>query len=738
MGRIIGIDLGTTNSVASYWSRRRPKAILNTNNSPLTPSMVALDQGIRYVGEDAKDRRYKGSRNVIYSVKRFIGRDYDDPHTKAALEKMSYHGRKAENGEVEIELGESFYSPIEISAMILDNLRKDAEQALGESVTHAVITVPAYFNQRQKNATREAGQLAGLKVLRIINEPTASALSFGLEENLPEPQHILVYDFGGGTFDVSVLLVSNGNFDVLNIEGDNFLGGDDFDNLIIDKMLEELEKEAGEDYSQDASIKNILKGRAEEIKIKLSREDKYRIVEAGLAKTKRNTPLNLDYTLTRAGFEKMIADKVKDSIEITKRALEKESLSPSDIDRVLLVGGSTRIPLIRERLKEMFQNKIEVDVDPMQCVALGAAIQTAIPIEWVCASCSHVNEGTEESCRSCKRPQDEIEDDAPMIVCEICGKKNRQGRLFCWSCNATIGAVIKGVADDNQQDSEDTVIRIGDITSKNLGVEVETKDLDDKKSSLAVIIKEGTPYPTHKNLRKELYTSIAGQDWFRVPIYEVEQLEMSSDEWEHVGVVVNDKIPAGTPAETPVIIEMGIDADGILTVLSYLKKMKAETLVSKEFTFGSGETLKSGVEASLLDNLGFDRFRIFVCIEEPDIKKHLTVDHVREGKKIIAEIDEIIESKDVLRAKPMSERAKLFIDGFPPPANDLFWSIFLSNQDEISASERSEMNRLKLQMEKEAAHEDYDQANEYLSQIRMLHGKLFAKLPSNLLKDWRG
>ena len=526
MGRIIGIDLGTTNSVASYWSGRRPKAILNTNNSPLTPSMVALDQGIRYVGEDAKDRRYKGSRNVIYSVKRFIGRDYDDPKTKAALEKMSYQGRKAENGEVEIELGESFYSPIEISAMILDNLRKDAEQALGENVTHAVITVPAYFNQRQKNATREAGQLAGLKVLRIINEPTASALSFGLEENLTEPQHILVYDFGGGTFDVSILLVSNGNFDVLNIEGDNFLGGDDFDNLIIDKMLEQLEKEAGEDYSQDASIKNILKGRAEEIKIKLSREDMYRIVEAGLAKTKRNTPLNLDYTLTRAGFEKMIADKVKYSIEIIKRALEKESLSPSDIDRVLLVGGTTRIPLIRERLKEMFQNKIEIDVDPMQSVALGAAIQTAIPIEWVCASCGNVNEGTEESCRSCKHPQDEIDDDTPMISCEICGKKNRQGRLVCWSCNAKIGAVIEGVIDHNQQHSEDAVIRIGDITAKNLGVEVLIKD---KNSSLTVIIREGTPYPTHKNLRKELYTSIAGREWFRVPIYEVEQLEMGKD-----------------------------------------------------------------------------------------------------------------------------------------------------------------------------------------------------------------
>jgi len=738
MGRIIGIDLGTTNSVASFWSRRRPKAILNNNNSPLTPSMVALDQGIRYVGEDAKDRRYKGSRNVIYSVKRFIGCDYDDPETKAALEKMSYEGRKAENGEVEIELGESFYSPIEISAMILDNLRKDAEQALGEKVTHAVITVPAYFNQRQKNATREAGQLAGLKVLRIINEPTASALSFGLDENLTEPQHILVYDFGGGTFDVSILLVSNGNFDVLNIEGDNFLGGDDFDNLIIDKMLEELEKEAGEDYSQDSSIKNILKGRAEEIKIKLSRENKCRIVEAGLAKTKRNTPLNLDYTLTRADFESMIADKIKYSIEITKRALEKESLSPSDIDRVLLVGGTTRIPLIRKRLKEMFQNKIEVDVDPMQSVALGAAIQTAIPIEWVCASCGNVNEGTEERCRSCKHPQDEKDDDVPMISCETCGKENRQGRLVCWSCNTKIGAVIEGVIDDNQQQSDDAFIRIGDITSKNLGVEVEIKDLDDKDRSLAVIIREGTPYPTHKNLRKELYTSIAGREWFRVPIYEVEQLEMGSDKWEHVGVVINDEIPAGTPAETPVIIEMGIDADGILTVLSYLKKMKAETLVSKKFKFGSGETLKSDLETSHLENLGFSRFRILVCLEEVEIKKHLNVDQVREGKKIINEIDEVLESKSALRAKPMSERAELFINEFPVPVNELFWSIYLSNQDEISASERSEMNRLKLQMEKEAAHGDYDQANDYLNQIRVLNEELWAKLPSNLLKDWRG
>jgi len=183
---------------------------------------------------------------------------------------------------------------------------------------------------------------------------------------------------------------------------------------------------------------------------------------------------------------------------------------------------------------------------------------------------------------------------------------------------------------------------------------------------------------------------------------------------------------------------MGIDADGILTVLSYLKKMKAETLVSKKFKFGSGETLKSEVETSHLENLGFSRFRILVCIEEAEIKKHLNVDQVREGKKIIDEIDEVIESKGALRAKPMSERAELFINEFPAPVNELFWSIYLSNQDEISASERSEMNRLKLQMEKEAAHEDYDQANEYLNQIRMLNEKLWAKLPSNLLKDWRG
>lgn len=738
MGHIIGIDLGTTNSLAAYWSRRRPKPILNSDNSSITPSVVALDQGNRYVGQDAKDRRFSGTKNVVYSVKRFIGRDYDDPKSQKALERVSYSVRKAKNGEVEIKLGEQYYSPIEISAMILEKLKKDAELEFGEDVTHAVITVPAYFNQRQKNATREAGRLAGLRVLRIINEPTAAALAFGVEENISEPQYFLVYDLGGGTFDVAILVVSNGNFEVLNINGNNFLGGDDIDNLIIDEMLDQLRRDTGADFRQDEVVKNKLKGHAEQAKINLSRDEQTRAVDAGIAKTRNGNPVNLDYSLTRNRFDQMITGMVQESIDIVNEALKHESLEPNDIDRVLLVGGSTRIPLVRRRLKEIFGDKIEIDVDPMQCVALGAAVQTAIPIEWQCPNCNTVNEGTDDNCRSCQHPHEDEGEIIPVITCDACGKSNRQGRLECWSCGAKIGAVMEFEQDQDQDKDEsdsNAYIRIGDITSKYLGVEVEGRESGEATRALAIIVDKGTPYPTHEPYIKELYTNRTGQNWLEIPIYEAEEKDARSDRWEHVGIVINDKIPPGIPAETPAIVEMGIDGDGILTVTSYLKRMKEDTLVSKKFQFGSKEAFKD--ESEEFDELGALSFILGACAELPALNKYMEADQAKKARQVADEAKKIVEAKDGTRVEASLERVKTQIKELPTPIWDLFWSYWTMEQPQISAGERSQVNQTILQLETSAAHEDFDQANRHLGQLRTLNQTMLDKIPDNLLKTTR-
>lgn len=734
MGRIIGIDLGTTNSVATYWKRRQPKPIMNSDGSSLTPSVVALDQGKRYVGQDAKDRRYSGSENIVYSVKRFMGRDYDDPKMQEAFESVGYSVRKAENGEIEIKFGERYYSPVEISAMILEKLKKDAEQELGEEVTHAVITVPAYFSQRQKNATREAGRLAGLNVLRIINEPTAAALAFGLEEKIIEPQHILVFDFGGGTFDISILLISDSNYDVLNIDGDNFLGGDNLDDLIIKDMLSQLRKKEG--FKVSDTIKNILKGHAEQVKINLSRDEVAREVAPAIAITRNGKPIDLEYDVTRARFEQIIGPIIKKTITITNRALDEAGLKSSEIDRVLLVGGSTRIPLVRQRLKELFgDKKIAIDVDPMQCVALGAAIQTSIPMDWVCPNCNTVNEGTKNVCISCEHQRDEDEN-AAIIICDACGKSNRQGRLECWSCETKIGALL----DTNDDKGEENYIRVGDITSKHLGVEVES-DQPDEKNHLQIIVRKGTPIPTHEILLTEFYTTRSGQDRIITPIFEIEHEDSVSkrDDWEHVGVPINDKMPTGLPDETPVIIEVGIDADSILTVTSYLKNDKEATLTTNKFHFGGEDAFKDkGANKSpVLAELDFNILILDACVKDPRLNKHISPEQIEKAERIIDDAKEIIEAKDEARAKASLESLKNQIQELPPPTVDLLWSYWGMEDSHVSASERSQINKTILQMENTAAREDYDQANQHLHQLRELNEEMYEKLPSNLLKAAR-
>jgi len=375
MSKIIGIDLGTTNSCVAVMEGNDVVVIPNSEGKRTTPSVVAfLDNGERKVGEPAKRQAITNPKRTIYSIKRFMGRFYDEVLDE--INRVPYKVVKGHNNTPRVEIDGRQYTPQEISAMILQKMKKTAEDYLGHEVTEAVITVPAYFNDAQRQATKEAGEIAGLKVRRIINEPTAAALAFG-EDKKGKNLKIVVFDCGGGTHDVSVLEMGDGVFEVKATDGDTHLGGDDFDQAIIDWIAEEFKKEEGVDLRQDPMALQRLKDAAEKAKIELSSTTTTEINLPYITSV-NNVPKHLTKTLTRAKFEQLVDHLIKRTIEPCKSALEKAGLKPSDIDEVILVGGSTRIPAIQAAVEKFFGKAPNKSVNPDEAVAIGAAIQGAV------------------------------------------------------------------------------------------------------------------------------------------------------------------------------------------------------------------------------------------------------------------------------------------------------------------------------------------------------------------------
>ncbi|RME79070.1 MAG: molecular chaperone DnaK [Chloroflexi bacterium] len=377
MGKIIGIDLGTTNSAMAVMEGGEPVIIPNAEGSRTTPSVVAINPktGERMVGQVAKRQAITNPKNTIFSVKRFMGRKFSDPEVQRAMKVVPYEVREAPNGDVRVVMGGKEYSPPEISAMILQKLKQDAEAYLGEPVTQAVITVPAYFNDSQRQATKDAGKIAGLEVLRIINEPTASSLAYGLDRKSEE--RIAVYDLGGGTFDISILDVGDGVFEVKATNGDTFLGGDDFDRKIIDYVADEFQKQEGIDLRQDEQALQRLKEAAEKAKIELSTTQQTEI-NLPFITADASGPKHLTMTLTRSRLEQLVDDLITRSLEPCRAALKDAGLSVSDIDEVVLVGGQTRMPAVQEAVRKLFGKEPHRGVNPDEVVAIGAAIQAGV------------------------------------------------------------------------------------------------------------------------------------------------------------------------------------------------------------------------------------------------------------------------------------------------------------------------------------------------------------------------
>ncbi len=377
MGRIIGIDLGTTNSVVAIMEGGEPTVISSSEGGRLIPSMVAISPKTkeRIVGQVARRQAVVNPDNTIFSIKRFMGRKYSDPGVQRAIDLIPYQVSAAPNGDVRVHMGGKEYSPPEIAAMILGKIKADAEAYTGESITQAVITVPAHFNDAQRNATKDAGKIAGLEVLRIINEPTASSLAYGLDRKADET--IAVYDLGGGTFDISILDVGDGVFEVKSTNGDTFLGGDDFDQRVIDWVADEFHKEEGIDLRSDRQALQRLKEAAEKAKIELSSVIETEI-NLPFITADASGPKHLNITLTRAKLEQLCDDLIDRSIKPCEQALEDAGLTARDIDQVILVGGMTRMPAVQEAVRQIFEREAHKGVNPDEVVAVGAAIQAGV------------------------------------------------------------------------------------------------------------------------------------------------------------------------------------------------------------------------------------------------------------------------------------------------------------------------------------------------------------------------
>lgn len=376
MGKIIGIDLGTTNSVVAVMVGGEPVVIPSAEGERLVPSVVAVNKNHeRLVGRIARNQSIINPENTISSIKRFMGRKFDDPDVQKALSRVPYKVAKAPNGDLRVVLDGKEYSPPEVSAMILAKLKTDAEAYLGDTVTQAVITVPAYFNDAQRNATKDAGKIAGLEVLRIINEPTASSLAYGLDKKKNEV--IAVYDLGGGTFDISILDVGEGVFQVRSTSGDTFLGGDDFDQRVMDYLIEEFKKQNNMDLQQDRQALQRLKEAAEKAKIELSTTMQTEINLPYLT-ADATGPKHLVLTLTRAKLEQLTGDLVTRTLDPVRRAIADANLKPSDINEVVLVGGMIRMPAVQEAVRKEFNKDPHKGVNPDEVVAVGAAIQAGV------------------------------------------------------------------------------------------------------------------------------------------------------------------------------------------------------------------------------------------------------------------------------------------------------------------------------------------------------------------------
>lgn len=551
MGKSIGIDLGTTNSVVAYYEGGQPM-VLRTRDETLTPSVVSYSAPPRkkaegqvgkiVVGRSAVHNALMAPENTIFSIKRLMGRTLDEDKVQEARKHFGYtfvDTGNPQDRDIKVKLHDKVYTPVEISAMILAQLKEDAEKALGEEVTHAVITVPAYFEERQRNATIEAGRLAGLIVKRIIDEPTAAAIAFGFDK--PDEKHrVLVYDMGGGTFDVSLVQMIAQKFAGLVIEGDMWLGGDNFDYEIVKEIENWIRTEYDFDPSTDKRFRAVAKQEAEKAKIALSRQEEARLIYPAIARSSDGTVVDLDMFITREDFNKAIQTYVDRSMSLVRKALADQNLQPDDITRVLMVGGVTATPLVYEAVTRLFgKEKVRRDIDPMHCVAIGASILAAR---------------------------------LDTVECPTCHTENPEDAKVCMKCGKEIAI---------------TKVTLIEKTAKSLGIGVIK---DGKPDIYAIIIPKGTKYPLPKAMEHTFLTT--AKNTIKLSVYEGEEKIASMNERQGD---VEYTLPQDVPVGTPVTVSFDYDNSRLLKVTIWVQgytHLKKEVIVDRSGQLGSVTKIK--------------------------------------------------------------------------------------------------------------------------------------------------
>lgn len=532
MGKIVGIDLGTTYSVMATVDIGGCRILHNTENEPQTRSIVGYYKGDFLIGTPALRRWPMAPEDTIVSVKRLMGRAVTDPEVQKVQEKYLYKIVEPSDGtkdSVRVKLGGKEYSPADISAMILAKLKKDAEFVLGEEVTHAVITVPAYFSEKQKHATKQAGLKAGLRVMKILDEPTAVAIAYGIDTQEKDSKFVLVYDLGGGTFDISVLLMGAGSFSPINKEGDMWLGGDNFDQLIVDDVVEQVKYQYGVDPTQNRQFMALLKGEAQKAKETLSQASKAQIFLPAILKDSSGNIINVESEISREQFEKMIKPLVEKTVALTLKAIENAHLSIDDIDYVIMAGNSTCIPMVQQAMVKLFgEKRVLRKVHPKNSVAMGAAIAAALIQGQYCDVCGHLNDFEADKCEKCGAGLALIEEPDKKIIIKV----------------------------DKPP--------IGSIAPFNYGIQT----LGD---SFSIFIEKGdtVPTPEDKIIVQTFYTVFPNQRIISIPVFGGENKEYASkNEKQGEAFAI---LPPGLPQGTPIRIKLWLNREELFELSAHLE-----------------------------------------------------------------------------------------------------------------------------------------------------------------------
>lgn len=603
MQRVLGIDLGTTNSVVAYVRRGEPEIVTNRQMEESTCSVVATSRRGLLVGRAAKGRT---AISAVASIKRFMGRRFAATDVQAVLKRVTYKVTESDDGDVEVWLDGRAYTPPEISSLILGRLKEEAEHRTGLVFNRAVITVPAYFGERQVAATRDAGRMAGFHVLKVLDEPTAAALAYGyIRETPDDDQTILVFDLGGGTFDISVLLLVGGVFTVLCVEGDNLMGGDDFDDLIAQRMYGAAQDEFGVDLAADPDVRKLVVAEAETAKIALSSEMETVIELPAIGEP----PVSIYPALDRDEFVDLIGPRIDGAMKLVEKAVAGADLELADIDQVLLVGGSTAIPLVEERLAALFgRERIRKDVHPMKSVALGAAIMGQLVPEIECVQCHDRSPVAADDCTSCGRSLTP----PPVVACPTCFRYAEVGTSRCGKCGSdfageqqtpagtavppasatrgattsacstcggalpsTVGAPCERCADPGGGGLRclncDTINAAGSIECTDCGlgivtVEITAQDLGIElhDGSMAVVLPKNTLFPTTEPIGKEFATAAENQRRLEIVVYEGGEPQAQRNE---LCGYVTLALPPGLPRNSPIDVSFGLDEGRMVTVL---------------------------------------------------------------------------------------------------------------------------------------------------------------------------